>query len=74
MATIVPIKHYTGEGFKGEKVITILSFCLIVLSLVSAAVSIRTNVLQHKQIAGQMKEASDLKKLKDEEESKILKS
>ncbi len=74
MATVIPIKHYTGEGFKGEKVITIFSFCLIIVSLVSAVVSIRTNVLQHKQIILQMKESENLRKLKEEEESKKSKS
>ncbi len=73
MSAVVPIQKYTGEGFKGEKIITIFSFCLIVVSLVSAVISIRTNVLQHKQISMQMKEASDLKKLKEEEEAKTSK-
>lgn len=70
MQAIIPVKNYTGEGFKGEKLFTLLSFVLIILSVTSAIVSIRTNTLQHNQIKLQMTEASNLRKLKEEEESK----
>lgn len=56
-------KVYTGEGFKGEKVLAVLSVALVVLSIVSSVVSIRAMSLQHEQIKKQMqKEEDDLLK------------
>ena len=56
-------KVYTGEGFKGEKVLAVLSVALVVLSIVSSVVSIRAMSLQHEQIKKQMqKEEEDLLK------------
>lgn len=56
-------KIYTGEGFKGEKVLAVLSVALVVLSIVSSVVSIRAMSLQHEQIKKQMKkEEEDLLK------------
>ena len=69
MANIIPI--YTGEGFKSEKILTYLSFGLLVLTIVSTVISIRTNSLQHSQIKLQMaKEAKKEEGLKRQEDLK----
>lgn len=52
-------KTYTGEGFKGEKVLAVLSVALVVLSIVSSVVSIRAMSLQHEQIKKQMKKEEE---------------
>ena len=66
MANVVPI--YTGEGFKSEKLLTWLSFGLLILTIISTGYSIRTNALQHTQISEQMAESKRLKALKEEED------
>lgn len=64
MAVVVQQPNsYTGEGFKGEKALAVLSVALVVLSIVSSVVSIRAMSLQHEQIKKQMqKEEDDLLK------------
>lgn len=52
-------KVYTGEGFKGEKLLAVLSFALVALSIVSSIVSIRAMSLQYEQIAKQMKKEEE---------------
>ena len=52
-------KVYTGEGFKGERVLAVLSVALVVLSIISSVVSIRAMSLQHEQIKKQMKKEED---------------
>jgi hypothetical protein len=64
MANVVPI--YTGEGFKSEKLLTYLSFGLLVLTIASTIISMRANSLQHAQTKLQMaKEAKREEDLKN---------
>lgn len=56
------INNYTGEGFKGEKLLAITAVCL---TIVSSALLIHLSLLQRKQI----KEEMALNKKKREEEN-----
>lgn len=57
--------NYTGEGFKGERVLAITAVCL---TIISSALLIHLSLLQRKQIKEEM--ALNGKKREEEERKK----
>jgi len=57
-----PLSNYTGEGFKGEKVLAITAVCL---TIASSILLIHLSLLQRKQIKQEM-EITERKKREEE--------
>jgi len=58
-----PLSNYTGEGFKGEKVLAITAVCL---TIASSILLIHLSLLQRRQIKQEM----DITERKKREEAK----